>query len=202
IVDVHAAKRGVALPVGAAPVAGPQLAPLEEVADLRPAHHFPGIDRLEPPGWPDHVVAEVVVAEDVERGRLRDRPLDRRVALGALEREREAEVLLRLPPDRIELVDPDAQHVQGAPKAAVRIVVGCRRRRSSDERGKADASCAPANEKVAASEAVDGRARHLTCTVVQTPPSPAARWSGCGPTRIVATTRPCFGSIRETVPSV
>ena len=39
------------------------------------------------------------------------------------------------------------------------------------------------------------------CTITQTPPSPAAMSVGLGPTLIVATTLPRFGSIRDTVPA-
>src|SRR5262245_35061198 len=47
----------------------------------------------------------------------------------------------------------------------------------------------------------DLRVDHDGCTITQTPPSPTAMSVGLGPTLIVATTLPRFGSIRETVPA-
>jgi hypothetical protein len=89
--------------------------------------------------------------------------------------------------DLVELARADAEHLQRALKALVGAVPG-----------KTGGHEAGACEELAAREP----RVHRTCTVAHTPRSSAATWSGLGPTGIVATTCPNFGSTCETVPSL
>src|SRR5207244_2937633 len=100
-VDIELAEGGVALAVGAAGVAGPDLAELEERADLAPGPDPRDLDRLEVSRRPVQVDGRVKAGEDIEHAGLLAHPAaDHRGALN-LDDDLEPEILLGPLPDRI-----------------------------------------------------------------------------------------------------
>jgi hypothetical protein len=105
------------------------LAGLVELSDLVPALNLLGGDRDHVPARPDLVDVVVVAGEDVEGLRLRDDLVPAGDGVGDVEREREAERLLRRLFDRVDEVDSEPRDAD-RPGELLRLL-GARLLRSS-----------------------------------------------------------------------